>query len=78
MTWKEKIAEFDAQMQQRSKAGRKKLPVPILALRCEWCKLLFQWTPPKISLIDRFAKTCSLECRARLRSWKEARREKAV
>jgi len=53
--------------------GRRKTRLPsILTLRCEWCKNLFCWSPPRNTwhLLHARPVTCSDRCKHALRTWK--------
>lgn len=55
--------------------GRRK-PLPVLHIRCEFCKELFDWHP-RIGNIRRggVKRTCSPRCEGRLNTWKNDRKQ---
>ena len=51
-------------------------PLPVLHIRCEFCKELFDWHP-RIGNIRRHGvkRTCSPGCAGRLNTWKNNRKQ---
>lgn len=49
---------------------------PLLRLRCEWCKRLFEWKPVSADRVARagLRRTCGRQCAALLKVWENARR----
>jgi hypothetical protein len=44
--------------------------LPVLNLRCEWCKQLFQWKPKNThQVLNQYRCTCGEKCKGRLASW---------
>jgi hypothetical protein len=46
-------------------------PIPVVTLRCEWCKELFQWNPINSQrAFDRLMpRTCGNKCKGRLQGY---------
>jgi hypothetical protein len=50
---------------------RRAKPIPVLSLRCEWCKELFRWHPisPSRALDNLMPRTCGNKCKGRLQGY---------
>jgi hypothetical protein len=46
-------------------------PVPILTLRCEWCKGLFEWHPRSPKEAVKIRRFCSSYCAVRYNALKQ-------
>jgi hypothetical protein len=69
------VRQYEHTYVQTSKGMRCKYcgltkPMPVLHIRCEWCKELFDWHPRLCYLAKKGVKrTCSQTCLAKLRNW---------
>lgn len=54
-----------------------RLPIPVLTVRCEWCKGLFEWSPKRIGQMELGPKrACSADCRSSLADWEKHNQKK--
>jgi hypothetical protein len=53
--------------------------LPVLRIRCEWCKLLFYWHP-RVSDLSRkgVRRTCDQTCNAKLHQWEKSRHSRSI
>jgi len=53
--------------------------LPMLRIRCEWCKLLFSWHPQMVDLCRKgIRRCCGPACSARLIVWEKSNRPNRV
>lgn len=57
------------------KYGKRPKPVPVLNLRCEWCKRLFAWKTPRMGsyLPGNLRRFCSNGCGGKWDSWRKGK-----
>lgn len=53
-------------------------PMPVFRLRCEWCKLLFDWKPrsPGQIQLQGPRRFCSESCAGRCQTWENDRAQR--